>query len=142
MNKLWCATCREQAQAAKPVPASARKRTTSPAVRGRTRGKMAERYQAQLKFMHNLTRERRSLFDRMVLADMDEARMVRLYFGLDGQAPMSQRDVAAQFGLRQSTVSLIINAVLMVLDPSQPGSQAARDRSESLSRRLRDEGLV
>lgn len=142
IRRSFCHICRKRSkEPGKMAVSRGRKRSTSPAVSGRTRGKMAERYLAQLKFMSGLSGERRRLFDAMVAANMKEALMARRYFGLDGHPAVTQKEIAEEFECRQATVSVLISALLMALDPSRPGNAVARERAGSLRRRAAEKGI-
>ena len=122
-----CYTCQRRAARDSAPPEEEKTKTGD-------KGKIKRRFKKQQTFLKNLSPEQQSLFDEMLMLNVDAAHMALKYFRLRGNKRVTQKSLALKYGYSTSHASSLISALICYLDPEQkPANKNQRVALSSLN---------
>jgi hypothetical protein len=99
----------------------------------------SKHYRAQRAFMCSLAGPQKALFDELCLFGFEAAAMARRYYDLDDAGPITQADLAKEYGMLaadNSKVSSCVLAVLYYLDETTKVGDASKRRARQMQVRV------
>lgn len=102
---------------------------------GKLRG--GAKYSADRKFLMELSGDQRALLDELLAYGVKEAEMALRYYAVRGSAKgVTQRRVAAAYGIHPNTACDNVQGVLRYLDPNHPTGVSAQEVASRLAGRI------